>query len=948
MVKIGMRYFARAALLAGTALAVPSLYAQTTPAQPPASDAPDQADADAAPEQDIVVTGIRRSLEDALQTKRNANQVLDSISADAIGKLPDQNLAESLQRLPGVQINRSAQRRLGTVSIRGLPGDFSQTLINGQYLASPDVTNFSFGTVRSEVFGGIDVIKSDLPSNLSGGLSGLVNLRTGDPLEGKNQLTVTADAKYEGLTEKLAPGGAIVFQRQFVPGVFGVRAAFGYQRLDFREDNGQINTYDRIAGAATTDLSDDIYIPKQTRLATNQTKGNSYSAALTAEWRPAPSLTATLRGFYNDYQPRAYISQFTIDTTAGRTTRNPIGNALAEGAFGQTYTDVTYINPVLIADSRILEDRYKTFAGTGELKWDHDGWLVSALAHYTKASRVSANFGYQAQQAAAIAPATNGLTVHINTGAGDIRNFLYDLQTGSPRFNLEQPFGAPLAPTYRQVNAVANPLLNFIGGFRNIREDEDELAFDARIKRTLNFGPIESIEIGGTYRDKSQDQDNSLQSLFGANVAALNNSVYDFSFLRGSGQFLGGATRFDPADYAELDVDRVTRLLTPVTATTLPANSYVGPGGLVAIRDTTSISQIYENKQRIYGGYGQVALDQAFGDFRLRGVLGARYEQSERSTVARTAANLPTAPLDFDYHNWLPSANLSLEGFRNFVLRGSYNKTVRRPQVDSFAVLRSVSVDGTGTLVTANLGASDLRPFTADNFDVSLEWYNRAGSNISIDLFKKDVHDYAGTTRVCPADGGGFGFGPLSTASGGCRTTQATAASGLFPAVASGATFNINVTANQSDFTLKGFEVSVQQNLSFLPAPWKYFGGQVNYTYIDFSTSSTFRLSEISQDTVNAIVYFETPQFSLRAAYNYRSGYFLGSGGTASGADRFVKARPQLDLTANVNITDHLSGRAEVFNVTNAVLYEYEGAVTRARNYTIYGRTVQAGLSYRF
>ena len=931
------------ALLAGSALQGSAAYAQAqTPVDPPsATTLDDKTDAD------IVVTGIRRSLEDALRTKRDANQVLDSISADSIGKLPDQNLAESLQRLPGVQINRSAQRRLGTVSIRGLPGDFSQTLINGQYLASPDVSNFSFGTVRSEVFSGVDVIKSDLPSNLTGGLSGLVNLRTGSPLEGRNQLTVTVDGKYEALTEDVAPGGAIVFQRQFVPGVFGIRAAFGYQRLNFREDNAQINTYDRIAGAATTDTADDVFIPKQTRLATNETKGNSYSAALTAEWRPIPSLTATVRGFYNDYQPRAYTSQFTIDTTAGRTVRTPVGAALSEGSLGQTYTDVIYTNPVLIADSRILDDRYRTYAVTGELKWENGGWLVDGTLHYTKAKRTSANFGYQAQQSAA-ATGTNGLTVEINTGAADINRFLYDLTTGSPRFNLEQAFTAPAAGTYRQVNAVANPLQNFIGGFRNNSENEDELAVQFMIRRDINFGPFKNIEFGGVYRDKYQDQFNALQSLFGTNIAALNNSVYNFSFLRNSDDFLGGRGRFDPFDYAEIDVDRVTRLLTPVTATTLPANSAIGPGGLVAIQDSTSIAQLYENKQKIYGGYGQIALDQAFGDFHLRGIVGARYEKSERSTIARTSTNQPTAPLAFKYDNWLPSANLSIEAWGNLVLRGSYNKTLRRPQVDSFAVLRSIAVDGTGTLVTVNLGASDLRPFTTDNFDLSLEWYNRAGSNISVNLFKKNVHDYAGTVPICPADGGGFGFGPLSVASGGCRTTQATPASGTLNAVATNAVVNINVTSNQSTFTLKGFEISAQQNLSFLPAPWKYFGAQVNYTYIDFASSTSFRLSEISRDTVNAILYYETPRFSLRGAFNYRSGYFLNSIGTVSGAARLIKARPQLDLTGSLNVTDHLSATAEIFNVTDAVLYEYEATATRARNYSIYGRTVQFGLSYKF
>jgi len=200
---------------------------------------------------EIVVTGTRRSLEDALATKRRETNIVDSISSEGIGRLPDLNLAESLQRVPGVQINRSAVRRQGSVSIRGLPGGFAQTLINGQYLASPDVSNFSYGTVRSEVFSGIDVIKAQGADSPTGGLSGLINLRTGDPLAAADGIGLSFDEAYEELTEEWSPGGALTFSRQFIPGVFGVRGAIGYKSANFRTDNAQINSYDRTAGAAT-------------------------------------------------------------------------------------------------------------------------------------------------------------------------------------------------------------------------------------------------------------------------------------------------------------------------------------------------------------------------------------------------------------------------------------------------------------------------------------------------------------------------------------------------------------------------------------------------------------------------------------------------------------------------------------------------------------------------
>lgn len=934
----------RAAFLAGAMLAgftaMPTWAQDETPA--------DQAEAvDEEQGEDIIVTGTRRSLEDALETKRQSVEVLDSISAEGIGKLPDLNLAESLQRLPGVQINRSAQRRGGTVSIRGLPGDFSQTLINGQYLASPSVSNFSFGNVRSEVFSAIDVQKASNSAFLSGGLSGLVNLRTGDPLSSQDQLSVNVDGRYEELQDAFAPGGGVVFSKQLIPGVLGVRLAAGYREDNFRADNLQINTYDRTAGAATADLSDDVYAPRQVRLPIQTVKGGTFSASGAVEWKPEDSLTVGVRGFYNDYRPKFYETQFLLEASA-TSTRTAL-NTLDEGAFGKTQDRIRVTNGRLLTDNRYTDVMRNTYAITGNVEWEKNGWRIEGVAHYTRAKRNEYVYGFQAVQAALTGGADNGLSFEIDTGSGDLGRAYYDLLTGTAAPNLNQAFGPLLSPTFRESRAVNQPGFSLLGGFRNSREYEDELAFSLNIDKELDFGPISKVAAGGVYRDKSQGQRNPLQTLFGVDVTKFDNRYYNFSLLDGGQPFLGGRIGgFDRAGYAEYDVEAFAAAISPSNPTGLPANSAIGPGGFVELTDSTAISDSYDNKQQIYGGFARIDLDQQLGDsLHLRGNAGIRYEKSERATISFNAANQPV-DIGFEYDNWLPSANLTLEAFDNFVLRGAYSKTLRRPQVDSFAVLRSVAVDGVGSIISVNLGAGDLRPFTSDNFDIALEWYNRAGSSIAVTLFKKNVHDYAGTTRICPEDGGGFGFGTFTMASGVCRTTGVTPAGNGFPAVREGAQVTINVTANQDSFSLKGAEISIQQNLSFLPGFLKYFGGQLNYTYIDFASSSSFRLSEISQDTFNAIVYWESPDVSLRAAYNYRSTYFLGSGGTASGADRYVKARPQLDLSAQVNLTDRLSLSAEVFNVTNTELYEYEGAETRARNYFVYGRTVSFGASYRF
>lgn len=893
---------------------------------------------------EVVVTGTRRSLEDALATKRSSREIVDSISAEGIGRLPDLNLAESLQRVPGVQINRSANRRQGTVSIRGLPGDFSQTLINGQYLASPDVSNFSYGTVRSEVFSGIDVVKAQGADQPTGGLSGLINLRTGSAMAAEEGLTFSADGTYEELTEELAPGAAISGAYQIIPDTLAVRAAVGYKSSNFRIDNFQINTYDRIAGSATPDNADDVLRPREVRLPNQRVESDSISASLGLEWRATDQLTAELFGFFNDFSSDADQNEYLIQVqpTSVVTT---LGAAQPSGAFGQTITGMRVQNPQINVDTRLLSEEFKTSALTSKLTWTNDDWTVAGTAHYTKATRDFRTQGYQAIQRSVAGG--NGFTVDLDTGAGNLGAAVFRLSPSSAQLvNLQQAFGAPIAPTYRELRAVNTPGASFLGGFRNQDESEDEASLALDVGKLLSFGPIGGVRAGAIYRDKSQDQTQSLAGLFGVDPAAFSNAFYGYSLFSGGADYLNGrAGAVDMTGYGQLNVRAITAALTPVAGTPAGSVYFIGPEGLVNFYDSTALSLVYDNEQTIYGGYALVDFDYDLSAaISMSGNAGLRYEKSERDTTAQFQPDV----FSFDYDNALPLVHLVIEFGDDWVLRTSYTETLRRPQVDSFAVLRSVAVDGTGQIVTANLGAGDLEPFTSENVDVSLEWYNREGSSVSLLGFRKKVKDYAGTTRICPENGGDFGFGPLTTASGVCRTVNATPAQGSFPAVLAGATVNINVTANQDTFTLSGYEFSVQQNLDFLPAPWSGFGGQINYTYVDYDSDSNFRLGEISEDTVNAILYYEVPRFGVRAAYNYRSEYFLASGGTQTGADRSVKARYQLDLSASVNITDRFSVTADAFNVTNEQLLEFEGAENRVRNYFEYGRTYSLGARYRF
>jgi iron complex outermembrane recepter protein len=954
----------RLALMATTAfMAVPvfaSVYAQEAPA----------ADKPAAEEsQTVIITGTRRSLTDALATKRRSTEIIDSISSEGIGRLPDLNVAEALQRVPGVQINRSAERRQGTVSIRGLTAPFVLTQINGQALATPFASSvFPFGTLRSEVFNNIDVVKAQDASNMTGGLAGIVNLKTTSPLRAKNSLSLTVNQRFEELTGAYTPGGALVFTRQLIPNVLAVRGAFGIQKLDYREDALRVNSFFRIAGAATPTTSDDILTPQNIRLVSNRTKGDNTSGSLAFSWKPNDNFNGEFDAFFAEMTPDAYQVFDQIDVRSGFTTVTGTGTLLDLGPAGKVWSGVRMVNPVLITDSRQQTEDQKTEAYTVKGTWKNENWTLEAVAHTTNASILSQTTGGLTNSGAT----STGAIAEFESGKGKFSNATYDVTGASYNFfNFAQPMSTPVVGTnFRVVNPTGAGLttqaFNMSYRYQTRTDEEQSLRFD--ITRNLNLGIFRDIKFGVMKREKEQTATQAIGTFLNAKLSNLDNSIYLTNNL-GDGALLGGAGRINAGTLWQWDVRRMQEMLTrgglsttgaqaASTVAPTPTNPtgviyaqdrfFIGPDGLVQLIDGQALNAHYMNSETITGYYIMTNLDYDLQWAQLRGNIGVRHEKTERSTLAQRR----TTPIKLESDHTLPNINLSLDFNNDFVLRTSYTKTLRRPETDQFAVARALSTDAIGRLVTINIGAPDLKPFTSTNLDIAAEWYNRPGSSVSLGYFAKTVEDYAASQAICPADGGGFGFGTLQRVGGVCQTTAVVPAQsnadGNFVAVEAGAPVNITIQANQDTFKLNGLEFNVQQDLRFLDNPLKYLGGQFNYTYVKFRTVGNFRLSELSPHTYNAIAYYETPLFGLRAAYVYRAGYGLDQGGTNQGAASRSTGRSQVDASAYYNITPKLQVTLEAFNLTNQPIYQYQGIEDRSRAYIEYGKTFTVGLKYQF
>lgn len=378
------------------------------------------------------------------------------------------------------------------------------------------------------------------------------------------------------------------------------------------------------------------------------------------------------------------------------------------------------------------------------------------------------------------------------------------------------------------------------------------------------------------------------------------------------------------------------------------------PGIQLLINDLTEggvRGQNYEVASNIISTYGMLNLDGDLFGVHLRGAAGVRYEKTKNNIVADqydAARQVTITRVKQDYDEWLPSALLSADLTSKLTLRGAYYETFVRPQPRQLTPVNLIS--GSGAAYTVQLGNANLRPYRAESFDVSLEYYPRPGNVVSLAAFSKRVIGLISPeqdpARRCPTGGGGFGFGPLTLTGDVCESAL----------IFNGQRVRINTTGNTNSpdpITVRGIEASIQQDLTFLPKPFDNLGTVINYSFTDVSgrdTSGTGNavLPGVSDHVVNLVGYYESEVFGIRFAYNYRSKYELADGGTFAGGARTVKPRGQLDISTSLRLTPAISITAEAFNVTDARRVEYESIDRVARRVDIEGRVIQTGVRVAF
>ncbi|MDB5705800.1 MAG: TonB-dependent receptor [Sphingomonas bacterium] len=908
MLKINKAMFSCTASVMALAMASPG-FAQEASANGQSSSAAPADESD-----DIVVTGIRASIEASLQAKRNNDTISEVITAQDIGKFPDKNVADSLGRLTGVNVVTGSANAGGfgenqSVSIRGTDPTLNLTLLDGHSVATGDWfvldqtsggRSFDFSLLPSEIVGKLEVFKSSEADLPEGGIGGTINLHSRKPLELKaNTFSLTAQANYNDLADSWKPQVSGLFSWKNQAGTFGVLASGFYQEREFRRDGQEFlgyTTYTNFANTGQTVTAPNLigsayFTQKRVR------KGGTVALQYAPDDRFEVSLNAIYTRMDADNVNRnsmAWISRMIGNNSTPGTPGYALANyTVAGGYLTQASWNATSTNGAAV-QGRVQDDIFReayssTWVVNLETKWKPTDYLtLSGEVGYTKGTGATTD--------------TYAWETYWDTGVN------YAIAGKGAKVNY------PGLPTDPKSAAYLNNYYSWSWGGRIISPDEETYV---RADATYDFDSdfLKSISVGGRYTDHSRALNYTAYSWAG-------NGIYSGTKGVGLGTVFNG--ELTPDDYAaglgglpQYSVADQGKVLTALAT---------NGGRQFAIYPQASFS-VKEKTEAVY------AMAKLGNDSDWRGNIGVRAVHTDLATTQYTPNPLavggrekvfsPFCPLQADNTNWcdtnrvdrgywdfLPSANLTFNAQPNLLLRAGVARVMTRPGYAQLAGAFTLS----DLALTGNAGGNpNLNPTRAWTFNVAAEWYYSKQALFSVNLFYLDISSYI-----------------TSATSTRFLTTQ------QHPA---GANFLITGPVNGAGGTNKGVEVNWQQPI------YGGFGVLANYTYADAKAANGDVIDGNSKHTFNVTAYFENSLLSTRFAYTFRSKFRSGiDRSTPMWQDDFGS----LDGSLTVNVTKYLALTADAQNLLNKKLYYFVGDPAIPRAYYDNGRTFWVGAKVHF
>ncbi|GAB3065454.1 TonB-dependent receptor [Stenotrophomonas tumulicola] len=984
------------------AVAAPSWAQDSTEASSARSQDPDPATLDT-----VMVTGIRGSLTSSMNLKRDSQGVVDGIVAEDIGKFPDTNLAESLQRISGVSIDRTSSGEGSKVTVRGIGPDYNLVLLNGRQMPASNLgdggaglsgsRSFDFANIASESISAVEVYKTTRADNPTGGIGATINIKTLRPLESEPVISVGLKAindSSNGNLPRTLRGSELtgemsgIFSNTYADGRFGVALSASHQERDsgfnqatvaegwatFQGDETEDGRALPLPGQGYADRiqnrpgADDVYgRPQNTAYNVNGVQRQRTNAQATFQWKPADNVTTTLDYTHVENKVQQQRSELSVWFNYGpgdsTWTNGPVAAPII-------YSEDMEYSDLSMGGAKLATKNTMDSLGFN-VEWEVNDALDLSFDYHNSSAESQPDSPYGSAGVLGVAAFVRGTTT-------------VDYSGDLPIINVALP------PGRTQVEASDALVTGSV--FQNSYNKSEVEQFQARGRfkfanySALDFG-IGSTEVQN--RSASAiEQRNSWGGLgtpgdYDDSIWYADDMAKYFKAFSGSG---------DPrmtGRFLVFDFDRLRERAGEVGTASDPAcpTCYFAP---------TEYSEDIRTTEKSKSAYLQYRTTFDWS-MPLNVAVGVRYEKTEveSSAMVRVPDGISWSSanefnIDYatesgvidgrgEYDYFLPNVDLKLDISDALALRGSYSRSIGRPgwtQIQSGQTLADIVRTQGGTGSRGNPG---LEPLLSDNFDLSLEWYYGESSYASVGYFRKNIKNFISNTilREEPGNlhtpvGGTYWNEALASGCGATDmpcirdfiftnhdgdpgvTATGTNSAGQLTGTIVGqpgdpvAGFDITVPANQRSDHLDGWEVSVQHLFG-----QSGFGLAANYTKVksgltfnNLSLGDQYPMIGLS-DSANLVAFYDKNAWQVRAAYNWRDSFLNGIGGQGPNPN-YTEAYGQLDVNISYAVTPQLSLSLEGINLTDETMRTYARHSNMLRYATQTGPRYMFGVRYKF
>lgn len=875
--------------------------------------------------EEIQVTGFRESLESALNIKKNESGFVDAIVASDIAEFPDNNLAESLQRVPGVAIQRSGGEGRG-ITVRGLGPTFTTVRLNGMETVSTTGSTdaaggnnrgrgFDFNTFSSDLFSSLTIRKTNSASIQEGSLGATVDLKAAQPFDYDGFVfTASGQLGYNDLSEKNDPAASFLVSNIFADGKVGALFSLSYSERKIQDEGSSTGRWSKAAGdrfnrtqldgSATPTVipaSHEIntaFHPRLPRYDSYQHELERLGASLSLQFRPSDSTEISVDSLFAKFDATREETFFStvLNGTIGSVPATPTINMIVkdyEIANGNlVYADIG--NARLWSENRFDEMTTDFSQTTVSLKHDFtDSFRLKAMVGATKSDYDN--------------PVQNTVIMIANG-----QNFTYDYR------NYDSPVLTFGDGAYNKASWVTSSIRqrpqatlneNNAGGVVFEFDSSDSLKFKAGVDyKDFNFETDENRINEGTQ---------------GVNIQANSNYIVEYDSGLGDGRPWLIPNR-------SLIMSENNLFAAPLTPQWASKS---------AINETTT------------GIYAQVDFNFDIGSIPVRGDIGVRRFETDQTAEGYDNRGLAIS-VEHSYSDTLPALNLVVEPIEDLLIRFAASDGISRAGLGALAPSTNVSVSGNSYTVSS--GNPYLEPTKARSYDLGVEWYFAEGASVGVTVFKKELESFAQTARLTTT------YTALMSQLGLSLETM-TAACGTNTSCTADASWAYSAQVNSPGGDLTGYELSYQQPFTFLPGFWGNFGFIGSYTsvdsdldYLNATTGAVERTSplvNLSDETYAATIYYEEENFGGRVSLVSRSDYLTTPVGRNENYEEGTNGTVNIDASFNYSFNDQWKVTLEALNLTDEADDQWVGNIGSNERLSYYhqtGRQYNIGVQYKY